>query len=70
MTLGLDGRGDGHHHTHIGLRPDPVGFADIGDKHITDSCGLAGVVLTEKHSGTFQYRDAELAFDFMGMDER
>jgi len=64
----LDGWRDGHQDTHITVRLDPMGFADVTDEDITRFSRKSALFLAQELSFPLNDGDAHLSLDFMGMD--
>jgi len=63
-----NGWSNGHQNPQVTVGSDTVGFADIGNEHITRLRGKCRPVFRQKLSGSFKNGDAQLPLNFMGMD--
>jgi hypothetical protein len=63
-----NGWSNGHQNPQVTLGSYAVGFADIGNEHVTRLRGKCRPVFRQKLSGSFKNGDAQLALNFMGMD--
>ena len=63
----LNRRGNGHQDTQISVRPDAMGFADVGDQDGTWFCWNCRFVVTEKGSRPFDNVNTYLSLQIVRM---